>query len=179
MPSSRVIATSVAALPPRNDATMTMLALIAAISQNNCIGKRGALPWYLPEDLKHFKKLTTGTVVLMGRKTWESIPPERRPLSNRINVVVTRQTDFTVPAGVEVYHTINEALATHKNESIMVIGGAEIYSQTIGQADTLYITEVKQIIDGDAFFPTIDTLSWKETAREQHNGFSFVTYKKN
>lgn len=154
------------------------IALIAAVAKNNCIGKRGSLPWYLPEDLKHFKKLTVGTVVVMGRKTWESIPQIRRPLSNRINIVITRQIDFLVPTGVEVCHTINQALANHSHDTVMIIGGAEIYAQTIAQADTLYITEVDQHIDGDAFFPNIDMSVWKETGRDPHKGFTFVTYQK-
>ncbi len=152
--------------------------LIAAVSQNNCIGKKGALPWYLPEDLKHFKKLTAGKVVLMGRKTWDSLPEKFKPLPNRVNVVITRQTDLVVPTGVEVYHTIDEALAAHQNDAVMVIGGAEIYRQTIDRADTLFITAVHQKIDGDVFFPVIDPAVWQETEREEHEGFAFVTYQR-
>jgi dihydrofolate reductase len=153
------------------------LALIAAVAQNNCIGKKGALPWYLPEDLKRFKKITTGKVVLMGRKTWESLPPKFKPLPNRKNVVVSRQ-NVSVPAGVELYHTIDEALAAHLSEEIMVIGGGEIYNQTMDRAETLYITEVHNVVEGDVFFPIIDKAVWEETEREEHEGFSFVTYQK-
>jgi len=155
-----------------------MIALIAAVAQNNCIGQRGALPWYLPEDLKHFKKLTLGHVVIMGRKTWDSIPQNFKPLPKRANVVITRQ-NLAAPAGVEVYHTIPEALAAHAGKDIFIIGGAEIYNQTIAQADTLYLTEVHKPVDGDAFFPKFDKTVWQETERENHEEFSFVTYVHN
>jgi dihydrofolate reductase len=154
------------------------VSLIAAVADNGCIGKKNQLPWYLPEDLKRFKQLTTGKVVLMGRRTWESLPEKFRPLPNRTNVVITRQPNFTVPAGVEVYPDITAALQKHSGDELFIIGGAEIYKQTIGAADTLFITEVHQTIDGDAFFPTIDKAAWKETSRENFAGFSFVTYSK-
>ncbi len=154
------------------------LSLIAAVSKNNCIGKNGKLPWHLPEDLLHFKKLTTGKIVLMGRKTWESLPEQFRPLPNRKNIVVTRQTDFKVPAGVEFFSEIKEVLEKYGNSEIMVIGGAEIYLQTIDLADNLYITQVHQTVDGDAFFPNIDPAVWKEIERVDEFGLSFVTYKR-
>ncbi len=154
-----------------------MIALIAAISENNCIGKNGTLPWHIPEDMKRFRELTTGHTVLMGRKTWESIPEKFRPLPNRKNIVVTRNTDYPVPAGVILYHSFDEVLK-HEKGDIMVIGGAEIYIQSIERADTLYITHIRTFIeDGTAFFPTIDLNIWKETEREDHEHFSFVTYK--
>ncbi len=155
-----------------------MIALIAAISENNCIGKSGTLPWYIPEDLKRFKKITTGHTVLMGRKTWESIPEKFRPLPDRKNIVITRNTTYPVPRGVVLYHSVEDALK-HEQGDIMVIGGAEIYAQSIDRADTLYITHIRTCIeDGTAFFPTIDRTIWKETDREEHEHFSFVTYKK-
>ncbi len=154
------------------------LSLIAGISKNNCIGKNGQLPWDIPEDLKHFREVTAGKTVLMGRKTWESLPEKFRPLPKRTNIIITRQTDYPVPAGVKVYATIDEATSAHPSEEIMVIGGAEIYRQTIDIADTLYMTHIDQTVDGDAFFPTINLTIWKETAREDHDGYSFVTYQK-
>lgn len=154
------------------------LSLIAGISKNNCIGKNGQLPWNIPEDLKHFREMTAGKTVLMGRKTWESLPEKFRPLPKRTNIIITRQTDYPVPVGVEVYATIDEATAKHPDEEIMVIGGAEIYRQTIAKADTLYMTHIDQTVDGDAFFPEIDLNVWKEQEREDHEGYSFVTYKK-
>lgn len=153
------------------------LSLIAAIAENNCIGKNNTLPWHIPEDLKHFKEVTRGKTVLMGRKTWESLPERFRPLPDRLNIVITRQSPYTVPAGVEVYASPEEAVAARPLEEIMVIGGAEMYRQTIDQADTLYITHVKQSVEGDAFFPVIDPAVWKEAECEDHDGFSFVTYK--
>jgi dihydrofolate reductase len=155
-----------------------MISLIAAVSENNCIGKKNALPWYLPEDLKHFKQITSGYTVLMGRKTWESIPAKFRPLPNRKNIVITAQMDFSVPNDVEVYHTISEALEAHKNEQIFIIGGGNIYIQTINLADTLYITHVHQTVDGDVFFPKIDKAVWREIERENFEKFSFVKYTK-
>lgn len=154
------------------------LSLIAAVAENNCIGRGGALPWHLPEDMKHFKKLTAGKPVLMGRKTWESLPPKHRPLPERTNIVISRQSGLAVPPGVEAYPSITDALIEHPDDEIMVIGGGQIYEQTIPLADTLYITEVRRAAYGDAFFPAIDKNIWKETEREDHEEFSFVTYKK-
>lgn len=157
-----------------------MLTLIAAVAANGCIGKDGKLPWHLPEDLKHFKNLTMGKTVLMGRKTWESIPAKFRPLSGRRNVIITRQADFVAPSSdeVEVCHSLDDALARHANEDLFIIGGAEIYRQTIDRADRLEITQVKQTINGDAFFPVIEPAAWQETNREEHEDFAFVTYTK-
>ena len=154
-----------------------MLALIAAISKNNCIGKDGSLPWHIPEDMAHFKSLTMGNTVLMGRKTWESIPEKFRPLPGRKNVIVTRQENFDAPEGVEVFFDLDEALEANKEKNIFVIGGGQIYTQTIDRADTLYLTRVAQYVEGcDVFFPNIDPSLWQPTQREDHDGFSFVTY---
>ncbi len=154
-----------------------MISLIAAVAKNGCIGKDGTLPWYLPEDLKRFRELTTGHVVIMGRKTWESIPGHRRPLSQRTNIVITRQNDYALATGVERYDSIDAALAAHGNEHVFIIGGAEIFQQTINRADRLYLTELDRSIDGcTAFFPTIDKTRWRETERENCDKFSFVTY---
>ncbi|OGL74429.1 diacylglycerol kinase [Candidatus Uhrbacteria bacterium RIFCSPHIGHO2_12_FULL_60_25] len=148
------------------------ITLIAAISKNNVIGTEGRLPWHIPEDMKHFKTLTMGKVVLMGRKTWESIPEKFRPLPGRTNVIITRQPDYPVPTGVQTFQSTDDAL---KND-VMVIGGAEIYRQTIDRADRLEITYVDRVIEGDATFPAIDPSVWKEIAREDRDGLSFVTY---
>lgn len=155
------------------------ISLVAAISKNNCIGKNGELPWHIPEDMKRVKELTTGNVVVMGRKTWESIPEKYRPLPNRTNVVITRQEDYSVPQGVFVYASVEDALEAHKGEHIIGFGGQMIYEHLMPRADTLEITHVDEHVDAcDAFFPSIDLDAWKETKREDHNGFSFVTYKK-
>ena len=156
-----------------------MLALIAAIDTQNCIGKNGTLPWHIPQDLAHFKKLTEGKTVFMGRKTWESLPEKYRPLPNRTNIVITRQNDYALPPGVLRYDSVDAALAAHTDEDVMVIGGGEIFTQTITRADTLAMTHVNQTVDAcTAFFPPIDPNIWRETERENHDGFSFVTYKK-
>ncbi len=156
-----------------------MITIIVAIANNNVIGKANALPWYIPEDLKRFKALTTGHTVVMGRKTFESILARiHKPLPDRNNVVITRQKDYSVPDGVEVCASLDAALAAHANEDIFVIGGAEIYKQALDTADQLLITEVTGEHEGDVFFPPIDSNVWKEVAREPHHGYSFVTYER-
>ena len=148
-----------------------MLSIIVAIGPNNVIGKRGALPWHLPEDLKHFKKLTMGHPIIMGRKTYESIG---RPLPGRVNVVITRQEGFAAP-GCEVFGSLEGALAKYQSQDPFVIGGAEIYRASLPLADRLYITEVKISTDGDVFFPDFNRGAWKELDREPHEQFDFVT----
>ncbi|MEK7116078.1 MAG: dihydrofolate reductase [Patescibacteria group bacterium] len=158
-----------------------MLTLIAAISRDHVIGHGGKLPWHVPEDIKHFKELTTGHVVVMGRKTWESIPKKYRPLPNRTNVVVTRQQEYRVPEGVLVFSSIDEALnnvGAREANTVFIIGGAEIYHQTIDRADRLEITHVNQDVDGDAFFPKINPAMWLEVSRDIHDGFSFARYSR-
>ncbi len=153
------------------------ITLLAAISTNNCIGKNGEIPWHIPGDMKRLKNLTLGKVVIMGRKTWESIPDKFRPLPNRTNVVITRQSDYSVPEDVEIYNSLLTALNAHTNEEIIGFGGQAIYEGLLKKADTLEITHVDQIIEyGDAFFPDIDPLAWKEVWREDHDEYSFVTY---
>ncbi len=152
------------------------LFLIAAIAKNGCIGKDGQIPWHISEDMKRFKELTMGHAVLMGRKTWESIPDRFRPLPGRTNIVITRQKNYPVSQGVEVFSNINEALQRHSQETIFVIGGAEVYRETMPRANCLYITLVDQTVDGDVFFPKIDPQVWHEVEREDHNGFSFISY---
>ena len=155
------------------------LTLVAAISKNNCIGKAGTIPWHIAEDWKRMQALTIGKVVVMGRKTWESIPEKRRPLPNRLNVVITREPKESFPPGIEVYPTIAEAVAAHQGEDIVSFGGQRIFEETIKIADVLEITHVNQTVDAcDAFFPPIDPTLWQEVWREDHEGFSFVTYKK-
>lgn len=156
-----------------------MITHIVAISENNCIGKDGDLPWYIPEDMKHFKRVTEGKVVLMGRKTWESIPEKYRPLPNRKNIVLTRQDGYTVPDGVELFDNIDDAISSYNTREIMVIGGESVYSETIDQAYKLHITHVEKEVDNcDARYPEIDSDTWKQTKKKQKDGFSFVTYKR-
>ncbi|MFZ1458347.1 MAG: dihydrofolate reductase [Candidatus Saccharimonadales bacterium] len=160
-----------------------MIALIAAKADSDIIGSRGDLPWYLPADLQHFRQLTSGETVVMGRKTLDSIIERLgHPLPDRRNVVVTRQESLPYD-GVEIIHDIS--LIRSLGERVFVIGGAEIYQQTIGMADTLHVTEVHATIDGDATFPLIDPASWRETSRETHRkddknqyDYDFVTYER-
>ncbi len=156
-----------------------MITLIAAIAENNCIGSHNTLPWNIPEDLKHFRDLTRGKTVLMGRKTFDSIIAlNGKPLPNRLNIVVTKQDNFTAPEGVEIFHTIDQALSAHSDEDLWIIGGSQIYQETIARANRLEITHIHQTVEGDAFFPAIDPLLWQEVARADYDGFSFVTYDK-
>lgn len=156
-----------------------MISLIAAKAENNVIGSENDLPWYLPADLKHFKELTTGHTVLMGRKTYDSIVARLgHTLPNRRNIVLTRQ-DVTLP-DAEVVHDIHGISGLG---DVFVIGGASVYAATIDMADKLYLTEVHANIDGDAYFPVIDPKKWRELSREKHtsdekNQFSydFVAY---
>ena len=144
-----------------------MIEIIAAISQNNCIGKQGKIPWHISEDLKRVKQYTTGKVVVMGRHTWESIPQKFRPLSDRVNVIISSRENLELPPNVECFTSIDEALRAHASETIIGFGGQRIYESLIDQADTLYITHVPVMIeDGDAFFPQIDPLIWREHSRE-------------
>ena len=156
-----------------------MIALIVAKSTNNCIGKNGTIPWNLPEDLAFFKKITTGHTVIMGRKTWESLPPKYRPLPNRKNIVITTQKEYTVPEGVDIVHDISEIPHLYPNTKRFIIGGAQIYKETLPFADTLYITEVHMQVDHcDTFFPHIDMLPWKVVTQDEKEHFSIITYKR-
>jgi len=156
------------------------LHLIFACSANGVIGKTGTMPWHLPEDLAHFKRTTLGCPVVMGRKTWDSLPPRFRPLPGRLNVVVTRQRDWQ-DTGAKVAHTLPDAMALCGDAAdVWIIGGAEIYTQALPLATSAVVTEIEASFDGDAFAPQFGP-QWKETARERHVSstglkFSFVTY---
>lgn len=143
------------------------LAILAAVSANHVIGLNNSLPWHLPADLKHFKQLTTGHIVVMGRRTFDSIG---KPLPDRINVVLSRQCDFDVP-GIITVRSIQEVLDhfTNDDRQIFVIGGAEIYRQTLPLCQRLYLTEIQQDFTGDTFFPEYDRNSWLEVSREIHH----------
>ncbi len=156
-----------------------MIAIVAAVAKNGVIGVKNDLPWYLPEDLKRFKQITTGKTVLMGRKTFESILARlKKPLPNRTNVVITRNTNYGVPEGVKVEADIKTALGNHGTGDIFIIGGGEIFNQSIHLADTLYITHVEKDVAGDVFFPTIDEKIWRLESSEPHDGYSFGVYKR-
>ena len=156
------------------------LHLIFARATNGVIGHRNALPWHLPEDLLHFRHMTMGCPVIMGRKTWDSLPERFRPLPGRENIVVTRQTDWQAP-GAQCAHSMAEAIALCQGHAnAWVIGGAEIYAQALPLADSAAVTEIHQAFEGDAFAPEFDS-HWREARRETHMSttglrFSFVTY---
>lgn len=142
-----------------------MLSQIVALGRNRVIGAGNALPWRLPDDLAHFKRLTLGKPVLMGRKTWESLG---RPLPGRDNLVITRNPGYHA-AGARVFASLDTALAACSDApEIMLIGGAELYAQTLPICDRLYLTEIDAAPDGDAFFPALDPADWRETAAEPH-----------
>lgn len=151
-----------------------MISIIAAVSKNGVIGVDNKLPWDLPEDLKRFKELTTGNVVIMGRKTYESIG---KPLPNRINIVVTRDKDFFVPGVLSANSLDSALLKAGGNKDIFIIGGGEIYKQSMGFVDKLYITEVDMEVEGDTTFPTISD-QWSVIEENKFNGGWYVTYKK-
>jgi dihydrofolate reductase len=164
-----------------------LISLIAALSTNRVIGKNNDLPWTLPDDMKYFMQTTKGHCVILGRKNYDSIPEKYRPLPNRTNIVVTRQKTFVAP-GCVIVNSFENALATAKeaNETeVFVIGGAEIYKQALPYADRLYLTEIKAIIEGDVYFPAVQSNDWKEISRVHHPAdskhifaFAFVMYQR-
>ncbi len=153
--------------------------LIAAVAKNNCIGIKNKIPWNIPEDFQYFKKTTTGKTCLMGEATFKSILGYLgKPLPNRKTVVVTIDHNFKAPEDVRVFYSLDDAFEKLKNEDVFVCGGASIYRQTIDRVDTLYITLVNLEADGDVFFPEINPEIWRETSREDHEGFSFLKFEK-
>jgi len=143
------------------------LSIIVARAQNGVIGTDNQLPWHLPDDLKFFKKHTTGKPIIMGRKTYESIG---RPLPKRTNIVITRNPEFTAE-GVTVVQSLEEAVAVAKaenNQEVFIIGGAQIYQLALQQATKLYLTEVRTTLAGEARFPEVSLSEWQETFREHH-----------
>jgi dihydrofolate reductase len=157
------------------------LHLIFAKARNGVIGKDNALPWHLPEDMAHFKRVTMGCPVIMGRKTWDSLPARFRPLPGRVNVVVTRQSSWS-ENGAKPSSSMREALSfCEQFDNVWVIGGAELYALALPFANSAVVTEICADYDGDAFAPEFGP-DWVETTRETHtsvNGltFSFVTYR--
>lgn len=160
-----------------------MITIIAAIAENNALGKGNKLIWYLPADLKRFKKTTLNHWVIMGRKTYESIV---KPLQNRTNILITRNKNYKAE-GCVVVNSIEEAiqLAIKEDENPFILGGAEIYKQAMRFADKLDLTFVHHKFDADVFFPEIDKTIWKETSREDFKAdeknkydYSFVTFER-
>lgn len=144
------------------------ISLIAAFDQNGAIGKGGDLPWKISEDLQHFKKVTMGKPIVMGRKTFQSIG---RALPGRTNIIVTRDRNYIPAPDTQIAHDLNEAISLARQspggDEVMIIGGADIYTQTLPLAGRLYLTEIDMLIDGaDAFFPAVDRSEWRCKERE-------------
>ena len=166
---------------PGSDRPVT-LALIAAVARNGVIGADNRLPWRLPEDLRHFRALTLGHAVIMGRRTWESLPGA---LAQRQNIVVSRRPGFAAP-GAEVATTLDAALARVTMPApAFCIGGGELYRAALARAAVVHITEIERDFDGDVTFPALDRAQWRETARERHAratpdgyDYAFVTYER-
>ena len=159
------------------------VSIIVAASANNVIGKDNALPWHLPEDLRHFKKLTTGKPILMGRKTHESIG---KPLPNRRNIVLSRDPAFEAP-GCDVVVSVERALELVREvEELMVIGGSAVYEKLFPLAQRIYLTRIHSVVEGDTFFPPLDNSDWKLVEREdrpadgqREYSFSFLVLDRN
>jgi dihydrofolate reductase len=157
------------------------IALVAAAARGGVIGRDSGIPWRLPEDMQRFRALTMGHPVVMGRRTWESLPDRFRPLPGRRNVVVTRNPDWTA-RGADRAGSIEDALRLLDGESaVFVIGGGEIYTAALPLADELLLTEIHAEIEGDTYFPRWDRDDFDEVGREEHTSadgtrFAFVTY---
>jgi len=153
-----------------------IISIVVAIAENNAIGKENKLLWHLPADLRHFKEVTTGHTIIMGRKTYDSVG---KPLPNRRNIVITRKSGLKIP-GVEVVHTLEEALILcDEDEEVFIGGGAEIYKMAMSLTDKIYLTVVKGIFDADTFFPEIDANKWEETESisfepDEKNSFGYT-----
>lgn len=159
---------------------MTKLSIIAAMDKNRVLGLKNDIPWHIPHDLKRFKKITSGHTVIMGRKTFESLPG---PLPKRRNVIITSRKDYIAP-GIEVVKSIEDAIRiADKNQENFVVGGADIYEQFLPFADKLYLTHIDAEFEGDIYFPEIDYSNWKLVEEEYHVTddekkipFSYKTY---
>jgi dihydrofolate reductase len=155
---------------------LSQVVIVAAVGRNGVIGVEGRLPWKIPEDLARFRRLTTGHVLVMGRSTFESIG---RPLPDRLNVVLTRRSDWSAE-GVAVAGSLEDALdlAHGSGRVAFVVGGAEVYRAALLLADRMELTEVDAEPKGDTFFPEVDWSRWIESSRDSHEGFSFVSYER-
>jgi len=161
---------------------VTRIHMIFARAANGVIGRDNTIPWRLPEDMARLKRLTTGWPVIMGRKTWDSLPVKFRPLPGRTNIVITRQPDWK-DTGAETAASLTDALALcASSDEVWILGGAQIYAQAMPLANRIEVTEIAETIEGDAYAPPLGP-EWREAAREDHvsaNGmkFSFITYQK-
>lgn len=159
---------------------MKTLTIIAALTKNKVIGYQGTIPWFLPDDLNHFRDKTLGNTVIMGRKTWESLPARMRPLPGRNNIVVSRDPGY-VAAGATTTNDLYLAieLATHAHGDVFIIGGAQLYAQALPLATKMILTEIDYDYVGDTYFPTFDKADWLVTECLRRDGHAFVTYEWN
>ncbi|MDR7149254.1 dihydrofolate reductase [Hydrogenophaga palleronii] len=158
----------------------TRLHLIFARAANGVIGKDNALPWHLPEDMAHFKRTTLGCPVIMGRKTWDSLPPRFRPLPGRLNIVVSRNASWQADGALRAASLADALALCPPDADAWVIGGAQIYAAALPLAQTAVVTEIAREFEGDAYAPAFGP-AWHEVARESHTGsnglpYAFVTY---
>lgn len=157
-----------------------ILSHIVAVSENNVIGKNNSLPWYMPEDMIYFKNTTWGHTVIMGRKNYES---EGKALPGRTNIVITRNRNFIIKDGI-VVHSISDAIkkaVSISNDEIFIIGGGDIYRQTLNITNNIYLTRIHTVLEGDVFYPEVDTEKWiavkqKFHSKNKQNPFDFTYY---
>ncbi len=146
--------------------------IIAAMDEENAIGKNGEIPWHYPEDLKHFKEKTTNHSVLMGRKTYESLPEDFRPLPNRENIVLTRSNP-ELDESVKVVNSLKEAYRKAESEKLFIAGGASVYEQTLEKAERMILTRIPGKHDGDTFFPDWNDENWDLYSKREENNLVF------
>lgn len=161
-----------------------IISTIVAASRNWVIGKDNEIPWYIPNDLRYFRRMTLGHHIILGRKNYESIG---KPLPKRTNLIITRDTTYEAP-GCHVLHTIDEAIdfaRKDKEEELIICGGGQIYKQTMHLVDKIYFTEIEAVVEGDVFFPEIDTKKWKLVSIERNQsddrheyGYNFMVYER-
>ena len=145
---------------------MSRISFVVAVSRNGVIGRAGGLPWHISSDLKRFKAITMGKPLIMGRKTWESLP--KKPLPGRRNIVITRQKNYQADGAVIVADAAAALAAAGDAEEVCVIGGGEIFTAFLAKANRIYLTEVDLEVEGDTRFPPVEPGRWMETAREIH-----------
>ncbi|GHU05623.1 dihydrofolate reductase [Betaproteobacteria bacterium] len=160
-----------------------MLSLIAALARNRVIGQDNQLLWHLPGDMRHFREMTRGKPVIMGRKTWESLPEKFRPLPGRLNVVVSRNSDYSAPGAMLADSLVSAIEKAGSDNELFVIGGAELYRQALPLAGRLYLTEIAAEFSGDAYFPEVRPDEWGEVSRSQPEEeaglvYAFVVYQR-
>jgi len=147
--------------------------IIAAFDEEKAIGREGEIPWHYPEDLKYFKEKTTGNSVIMGRKTYESLPDDFRPLPDRENIVLTR-SEPEFDESVKIANSLDEAYETASSEKVFIAGGGSVYEQALEESDKMLLTLIPGTHDGDTFFPEWKEQDWRETARKPSGNLSFI-----